>query len=60
MNAIFRTNLTDALKVDANHADTASDTSGALGSDEDRARFCRMTVTCIWGVSDPRKPGPGP
>jgi hypothetical protein len=29
-NAVFRTNLTDALAVDANHVDTASDTDGAL------------------------------
>jgi hypothetical protein len=26
MNAVFRKNLTDALAVDANHVDTASDT----------------------------------
>jgi hypothetical protein len=25
----------------------------------DEARFRRTTATCIWGVSDPRKPGPG-
>jgi hypothetical protein len=52
MNAIFRKNLTDALAVDANHVDTASDTSGALGDGRDRAGFCRTTATYIWGVSD--------
>jgi hypothetical protein len=53
MNAVFRKNLTGALAVDANHIATASDTSGALGDGRDRARFCRTTATCIWGVSDP-------
>ena len=53
MNAVFRKNLTDALAVDANHVDTASDRSGAVGDGRDRARFCRTTATCIWGVSDP-------
>ena len=53
MNAVFRKNLTDALAVDANHVDTASDTSGALDDGRERARFCRTTATCIWGVSDP-------
>ena len=60
MNAVFRKNLTEARQVDANHVDTASDTSGALGNDRDRARFCRTTATCIWGVSDPRKLSAGP
>ena len=31
MNAVFRKNLTDALAVDANDVDNASDTSGAFG-----------------------------
>ena len=53
MNAVFRKNLTDARTVDANHVDIASDTSGALGDDRDKAPFCRTTATCIWGVSDP-------
>jgi hypothetical protein len=53
MNAVFRENLTDALAIDANHVDTASDTSGAFGDGRDRARFCRTIMTCIWGVSDP-------
>jgi hypothetical protein len=53
MNAVFRKNLTDALAVDANDVDTASDTGGALNDGRDRARFCRTTATCIWGVSDP-------
>jgi hypothetical protein len=34
----------------------AHDISGALRSVMDEARFCRTTATCIWGVSDPRKP----
>jgi hypothetical protein len=53
MNAVFRKNLTNALAVDANHVGTASDTSGALGDGRDRARFCRTTATCIWGVDSP-------
>ena len=60
MNAVFRKNLTDALAADANHVDTASDTSGAFGDGRDRARFCRTIATCIWGVSDPRKLRAGP
>ena len=47
MNAVFRKNLTDALAVDANHVDIASDTSGASGDGRDRARFCRTIATCI-------------
>ena len=60
MNAVFRKKLTDALAVDANHVDIASDTTGAFGDGRDRARFCRTTATCIWGVSDPSRQGPGP
>jgi hypothetical protein len=60
MNAVFRKNLTDALAVVANDVDTASDTGGALNDGRDIARFCRTNATCIWGVSDPRKPGAGP
>ena len=60
MNAVSRKNLTDALTVDANHVDTASDTGGAFGDGRDRARFCRTKATCIWGVSDPLPTGPGP
>jgi hypothetical protein len=37
MNAVFRKNLTDALAVDANHVDTASDRSGALGDGRDKS-----------------------
>jgi hypothetical protein len=59
MNAIIRKNLTDALAVDANEVDTASDTSGAFGDGRDRARFCRTIATCIWGVSDSLPTGPG-
>jgi hypothetical protein len=54
MNAVFRQNLTDALAVDANEADTASGTGNTLADDHGRARFCRTNATCIWGVSDPR------
>jgi hypothetical protein len=53
MNAVFRRNLTDEIAVDANDVDTASDTGGALDDRRGRARFCRTTATCIWGVSDP-------
>jgi hypothetical protein len=59
MNAVFRKNLTDALAVEANDMDNASETGGAFGDDRDRARFCRTTSTYIWGVSDPRKLGAG-
>jgi len=59
MNAVIRKNLTDALAVDANDVDTASDTSGAFGDGRDRARFCRTIATCFWGVSDPLPTGPG-
>jgi hypothetical protein len=57
MNAVFRKNLTDALAVDANDVDTASDSGSALNDGRDRARFCRTNATCIWGVSDPRFSG---
>ena len=60
MNAVVRRNLTDAIAVDANRVDTASDTSGALGQGKDTAQFCRTIAICIWGVSDPRKLGAGP
>ena len=60
MNAVFRRNLTDALAVDANDVDTASDTGGALAEVRDRARFCRTSATYIWGVSDPSSCGMGP
>jgi hypothetical protein len=52
-NAVFRKNLTDALAVDANDVDTASETGGALGDGRDRARLCRTTATYMWGGSDP-------
>jgi hypothetical protein len=57
MNAVFRKNLTDALAVDANDVDTASDTGSAFNDGRDRARFGRTNATCIWGVSDPRFSG---
>jgi hypothetical protein len=60
MNAVFRKNLTDALAVDTNDLDTASDAGGALSDVRDKARFCRTNATCIWGVSDPRELGAGP
>jgi len=53
MNAVFRKNLTEALAVGANGVDDTSDTAGALNDDTDRARSCRTTGTCFWGVSDP-------
>ena len=43
LNAVFRKNLTDALAVDANDVDTASETGGTLNDVRDRARFCRTT-----------------
>jgi hypothetical protein len=60
MNAVFRKNLTDAFSVDENGVDTASDTGRRTRRWHDRARFCRTTVTCIWGVSDPGQLGAGP
>jgi hypothetical protein len=59
MNAVSRKNLTDALAVDANDVDTASDTGNALADDHDTARFCRTNATCTWGVSDPLRAGRG-
>jgi len=47
MNAVIRNNLTDALAVDANELDTASDTSGAFGDGRDRARFRRTIATWL-------------
>jgi hypothetical protein len=60
MNAVSRKNLTGALAVHANDVDTAGDTGSALDDGRDSARFRRTTATCIWGVSDPRKPSAGP
>jgi len=60
LNAVFRKNLTDVFSVDATAVDTASDTGRRTRRWHDRARFCWTTVTCILGVSDPRKLGAGP
>jgi hypothetical protein len=60
MNAVSRKNLTGALAVEANDVNTTADTGGALDDGEGKARFRRMKTTCIWGVSDPRKPSAGP
>ena len=60
MNAVSGENLTGVFLVDDVDAGVPHDTAGALRSVKASARFCRTTVTCIWGVSDPRKPVPGP
>jgi hypothetical protein len=49
MNAASGENLTGVLESSG----VMDDTGGALGGVTDEARFCRTTVTCIWGVSDP-------
>ena len=53
MNAVRGQNLSDALMRGENDAGTEQGPGGALGDVTDRARFCRTTATCIWGVSDP-------
>ena len=60
MNAVSGENLTSRVLTDDVVAGASQDTGGALRSVTDRARFCRTTRTCIWGVSDSRKPGPEP
>ena len=60
MNAVSGKNLTalfSSMEVDAG---VTQDSGGALRNVTDEARFRRTTATCIWGVSDPRKPVPGP
>jgi hypothetical protein len=44
MNAVFRQNLTDALAVDANDVDTASETGDAPADDHNTAGFCRTNA----------------
>jgi hypothetical protein len=56
----FRRKPDTRVPVDEVRASLSHDTSGALAGVTDEAQFHRMTATCIWGVSDPRKPGPGP
>ncbi len=53
MNAVSGKNLTGVFSLMKADASVTHDTSGALGDDRDRARFCRTTATWIWGVSDP-------
>jgi hypothetical protein len=60
MNAVSGENLTGVLSSMKSMRVRPQDTGGALRSVTVKARFCRTTATCIWGVSDPRKPIPGP
>jgi len=59
MNAVFRKNLTEALAINANDEDTALGTGGAFDGVTGIALSRRTIVTCTWGVSDPRRAGPG-
>ena len=59
MNAAFRKNLTEALAINANDEDTALGTGGAFDGVTGIALSRRTIVTCTWGVSDPRRAGPG-
>jgi hypothetical protein len=59
-NAVSGENLTGVLSWMKSMRVRPQDTGGALRSVTVKARFCRTTATCIWGVSDPRKPFPGP
>ena len=56
----FRRKPVRRVLADEVDARVIHETGGALRSVMDGARFCRTTATCIWGVSDPRKPVPGP
>ncbi len=60
MNAVSGKSLTGVFSSIEVDAGVTHDSGGALRSVTDRARFSRTTATCIWGVSDPRKPVPGP
>ena len=50
---------TRARAVNANDVRTAVDTGGAFGGVNGIAPSRRMIVTCMWGVSDPRRSGAG-
>ena len=60
MNAVSGKNLTGVFSWMKTMLVRPQDTGGALRSVTDEARFCRTTATCIWDVSDPPKPVPGP
>jgi hypothetical protein len=60
MNAVSGKNLTGVFSLAKSIEVYPPDTGGALRRVMDEARFRRTTATCIWGVSDPRKPVPGP
>ena len=59
MNAVSGKNLSSDVPADEVHVGVTHDTGGALGDVSDEALFCRMTATCIWGVSDPLGTGLG-
>jgi hypothetical protein len=60
MNAVSGENLTSVFSSMKSMRRRPQDTGGAFYSVTDEARFRRTIATCIWGVSDPRKPVPGP
>jgi hypothetical protein len=60
MNAVSGNNLTALFSSMEGDAGVTQDSRGALRNVTDEARFRRTIATCIWGVSDPRKPDPGP
>jgi hypothetical protein len=59
MNAASGRNLSGVFTLDGNDVGPAGDNGGALGDVADTARFCRTTMTSIWGVSDPPRRGGG-
>jgi hypothetical protein len=56
MNAVSGKNLTALFASMELDASVTQDSGGALRNVTDEARFRRTIATCIWGVSDPRKP----
>jgi hypothetical protein len=60
MNASSGQNLSDVLMANLRVAHTKVERRGALDSVTDTTQLRRTNVTCIWGVSDPRKLGAGP
>jgi hypothetical protein len=60
MNASSGQNLSAVRTVQVNAGARAVESCGALDGCQGPARCLRTNVTCVWGVSDPRQPIPGP
>jgi hypothetical protein len=60
MNASSGQNLSALRTVQVNAGAHAVESCGALDGCQGPARSLRTNVTCVWGVSDPRKLGAGP